>query len=542
MKKHFLRFSAAIFAFMLFGISATAQTDVYAITNAKIVTVSGDNILRGTVVIRDGLIEAVGSDAKVPADARVFDGNGLTVYPGLFDTITEAGIRKSPPPSPGQNTQSQSNSNYPEGLQPGELVSESLKAGEDQFENYRNNGITTVLTVNNSGIFQGQSAVINLAGETVSSMIIRSPFAEHVSFTTIRGSYPGSLMGTFAALRQMFLDAKRLDEIQKMYASNPRGMRRPESDPELEALIPVINGKMPIVFNADSERQIIRAIDLAKEFKLNAIIAGALESHKVADRLKDAKYPVLLSMNLPKRTTAEAPDADPEPMTTLRLRAEAPKNAAKLIQAGVKFGFQTDGLKNLGEYLSNVDESIKNGLSEKDAIRALTLSPAEILGVSDQLGSIDKGKIANLVVTKGDLFSKDRTITHVFVDGKYFEQPEKKERKPAGPGTTGAAGTIAQVGGRWSISVDAQGQLIPAVITFSQTGENLTGTLGSDLFGSVPISNGKASAKGFSFNATVSVGGAPLDVSFIGNVTGNKVEGTVGTPQGPATFTGTKIP
>lgn len=542
MKKHFLRISAAIFAFVLLGTSVSAQTNVYAITNAKIVTVSGATIPRGSVVIRNGLIESVGADAKVPADARVFDGNGLTVYPGLFDANTNIGILKTPPQPANQNAQSKSNSNYPDGLRPSEMVSASLKEGEDQFENYRNNGITTVLTVSSSGIFQGQSAVINLAGDSVSSMIVRSPFAEHVTFTTVRGSFPGSLMGTFAALRQMFLDAKRLDEIRKMYASNPLGMPRPAADPELEALIPIVNGKMPVVFNADSERQIIRVIDLAKEFKLNAIIAGALESYKVIDRLKDAKYPVLLSLNLPKRTLAESAEADPEPITTLRLRAEAPKNAAKLIAAGVKVGFQTDGIKNLGEYLSNVDESIKNGLSAKDAIRSLTLSSAEILGVSAQLGSIEKGKIANLVVTKGDIFSKDKTITHVFVDGKFFEQPEKKEKKPAVAGTTGDAGKLAQVGGRWTISVDTQGQLIPAVITFSQQGETLTGTLSSDLFGSASINNGKATAKGFSFNATVAVGGADLDVSFIGNVTGNNVEGTVGTPQGPATFTGTKTP
>ncbi|MCB1026055.1 MAG: amidohydrolase family protein, partial [Acidobacteria bacterium] len=396
--------------------------------------------------------------------------------------------------------------------------------------------------IDSSGIFQGQSAVINLAGDSVSSMIVRSPFAEHVTFTTIRGSYPGSLLGTFAALRQMFLDAKRLDELQKMYASNPRGMRRPEADSELEALVPIVNGKMPIVFNVDSERQIIRAIDLAKEFKLNAIMAGAIESYKVVDRLKDAKYPVLLSLNLPKRTLSENAEADPEPMTTLRLRAEAPKNAAKLIAAGVKVAFQTDGIKNLGEYLANVDESIKNGLAEKDAIRALTLSSAEILGVADQLGSIEKGKIANLVVTKGDIFSKDKVITHVFVDGKFFEQPEKKQQKPSGTGTAGQAGKIAQVSGKWSVSVDAQGQMIPAVISFTQSGASLSGTLSSDLFGSASISNGKATANGFSFSATVSVGGADLDVNFIGTVTGNSVEGTVATPQGPATFTGTKNP
>ncbi len=542
MNKHCLRGFVAIFVFLSFGLTVKSQTDVYAITGAKIVTVSGATIEQGTVVIRDGLIESVGAAVKVPADAKVFDGKGLTVYPGLIDTNTELGIQKVPPRpagQPGAGNQPQSNSNYSEWLRPEQTAVTSLKAGDAQFENQRNNGFTTALTVEDSGIFQGQSAVINLAGDSVSSMIVRSPFAQHVSFRTERGNFPASLMGTFAALRQMFLDAKRLGDIKKLYADNPRGMKRPESDRSLEALIPIVNGQGLIVFNVDTEREIIRALDLSKEFNLKAVIAGAQESYKVVDRLKAANVPVLLSLNLPKRTLPESKEAEPESLETLRLRAEAPKNAALLKQAGIRFAFQSGGIKNLKEFFENAGQATKNGLAAVDAIRAMTLTSAEILGVSDQLGSIEKGKIANLIVTRGDLLADDRKITHVFVDGKWFEQEEKK---PAAGGDADGSGKISQVGGTWTITIEPPGQTIPATITLNQQGSSLTGTLASSMFGSTPISNGKATASGFSFSATVNVGGTNLDVVFDATVTGNRVEGTVDTPQGPAVFSGTKNP
>ncbi|HLM61646.1 MAG TPA: hypothetical protein VK308_12645, partial [Pyrinomonadaceae bacterium] len=322
MKKIFLQFYGAIFALVVLGLSVNAQSrsETFAITGAQITTVSGPTISRGTVVVRDGLIEAVGENVKVPADARVIDGTGLIVYPGFFDTNTSLGFAA---PRPGgqvgqpaqitqlQTAQPQSNSNYPAGLQPEESAVEQLKAGEAQFETNRNAGFTTVLTVSREGVYNGQSAVINLAGDSVSQMIVRAPFASHFTFTALRtGQFPTSLMGTFAAFRQMMLDAQRLQENRRAYEKNPRGMKRPEADKSLDALLPVLNGALPIVFNANTANEIVRALDLAQEFKLNAIIAGGQEAWKVAGRLKKQNVPVLLSLNFPKRTAAASPEAD----------------------------------------------------------------------------------------------------------------------------------------------------------------------------------------------------------------------------------------
>lgn len=556
MKNLILRFTAAIFAFALCGLSIQAQTraETLAITNARIVTASGAAIEKGTVVVRNGLIEAVGANLKAPADARIIDGANLTVYPGLIDANTNLGLPAAAPPRPpgpggavaaaGQSNAPASNSTYPDGLQPEETAIERLKAGEAQFETVRGAGFTTALIVSREGVFNGQSAIINLAGETVSEMIVRPAFAAHFSFTTLRtGAFPTSLMGTFAALRQMLLDARRLQNNRQAYDKNPRGIRRPETDRSLEALMPVLRRETPIVFNANTENEIVRALDLAKEFNLNAIISGGQEAWKVSDRLKAANVPVLLSLNFPKRTATASPEADAESLELLRLRAETPKTAGKLANAGVKFAFQSGGMTNVADFLTNAAKATENGLSKDAAVRAMTLSAAEIFGLDDRLGSIETGKIANLTVTRGDIFSKDKTITHVIVDGKLFEQKEKPKTPPPAPGaaTTPPQSATANVGGSYAITIEIPGQATPATLVLTQQGEILTGSIQGQ-FGNAPLKNGKVTAEGFTFSATVEFGGTTIDLDASGRVTGNQIGGTITTPQGAIPFSGTKTP
>jgi imidazolonepropionase-like amidohydrolase len=536
--KHFFLAFAGIG--LLFGLSVYAQT--YAITNARIVTVSGADIEKGTVVLRNGLIDAVGASVTVPADAKVFDGTGLTIYPGFLDALTNLGIAPRTPPTPGQAPAAAtptSNSNYPNALRPEQAVIDDLRAGDAQFEANRNAGFTTVLTVSRDGIFNGQSAVIDLAGDSVSAMVIKTPFAEHITFNTAGGGvYPTALMGTFSALRQMFLDAQRLQQLQRMYTENPRGIKRPDADRSLEALYPLLDGRIPVVFTANREIEIIRALDLAQEFKLKTLIAGGQEAWKVIDRLKRQNVPILLSLNFPKRTTAASPEADPESMDTLRLRAETPKGPARLTQAGVKFAFQSDGMRAIGDFFTNAGKAVENGLGREAAIRAMTLGSAEVLGVEKTTGSIEVGKIANIAVVKGDVFSKDRYVTHVFVDGKLFEQkePPKKEATP----TTGSP-AVASVGGNYSINIELPGQPIPATLALTQQGALLTGSIQTPSATS-PIKDGKVATDGFTFSATVPFGGNSIEITVKGAVEGSKISGTIESPQGAVPFSGTKNP
>src|SRR4030095_6987576 len=205
-----------------------------------------------------------------------------------------------------------------------------------------------------------QSALINLNGDTPQQMIVRSPVAMHVGFTPLRGGYPGSLMGVFATLRQMMLDAQRYRDSLQIYERNPRGIRRPDTDRSLAALVPVIEGRMPVVMLANSEREIRRALDLASEFKLRLIVAGGRESDRVAERLAKQNVPVLLSLNLPRRTTAALPEADPEPLRVLRERVEAQQTAGLLVKARVRFGFESGAMTNISDVFANASREIEN--------------------------------------------------------------------------------------------------------------------------------------------------------------------------------------
>ena len=517
--------------------------DTYAITNARIVTVTGPIIERGTVVIRNGLIAAAGANATAPSDARVIDGTGLTVYPGLIDSYTNLAIPEaSPAPSPGggpgaffaappPRPAGGPNSTQPVGLQPEVMVEDIIRTGGNEIESSRNIGITTALTSPRTGIWMGQSALINLSGDTPQQMIVRSPVAMHVGFTPLRGSYPGSLLGVFAALRQMMYDAQRYRDALQIYERNPRGTRRPETDRSLAALVPVIEGRMPVVMLANSEREINRALDLATEFKLRLIVAGGREADRVSERLAKQNVPVLLSLNLPRRTTAAMPEADPEPMRVLRERVEAQETAGKLVKAGVRFAFQSGSLTNMSDLLVNVGRVIENGLQSADAVRAFTIWPAQILGVENQLGSVETGKIANLTVTRGDLFDRNSRVAHVFIDGRPVDL-----RPSAGSGPT-----RGNLSGMWSVTVNLGQGDRTITLTLQQEGDRLTGSISGPL-GAGEISNASTTTAGeVRFTATLNLEGQTKEATFAGRLSNNEIRGSVTVVgSAPGTFTATR--
>lgn len=529
----------------LAGAQRNVALDTYAITNARIVTVSGPAIDRGTVIIRNGLIGAVGANVAAPPDARIIDGAGLTVYPGLIDSYTNLALPEAASsPSPGggggggffaaqaRPSPGGPNSTQPPGLQPEVMVEDVIRPGGNEIESSRNAGITTALTTPRTGIWMGQSALINLAGDSAQEMIVRSPVAMHVGFTPLRGTYPGSLLGVFATLRQMMLDAQRYRDSMQIYERSPRGMRRPEVDRSLAALVPVVEGRLPVVMLANSEREITRALDLASEFKLRAIIAGGLESDRVADRLAKQNVPVLLSLNLPRRTTAANPEADPEPMRVLRERVEAQQTAGKLAKAGVRFAFESGSLTNISDLMVNAGRVIENGLSTTDALKAFTIWPATIFGVENQLGSVETGKIANLTITRGDLFDRGSRVVQVFIDGRPVDL------RPA-PG--GGPATRNNLSGAWNLSVNlGQGEK-SATLNLQQEGERISGAISGTL-GAGEISNASTMPGGeVRFTVPLEIEGQTKEATFAGTVAGDQIRGTVNVVgMSPGSFTATR--
>src|SRR5262249_47688971 len=294
--------------------------DAYAIKGGTVVTVTGATIQKGTVIIRNGLIEAVGADIPIPGDVRVIDAAGMPVYPGLIDAYTNFGLGATTPtpelggrrggapaqPAPaipvlaiGAATTPAQPTPTPAGHSPELMASDQLKVTAETFDQQRGAGITTALVAPREGIYQGQSVLINLGGADLDKLIIKNPVSLNVSFGGGRGfggGFPSSLMGVFAFLRQSMLDAQHYKVAWEHYNRNKRGMRRPETDKSLAALQPVINGQLPVAFSANSEREIKRAIGLGEEFGLKFMIAGGLQSYQIADLLKQKNVTVLLSL------------------------------------------------------------------------------------------------------------------------------------------------------------------------------------------------------------------------------------------------------
>jgi len=538
-----------------------AAPSAYAITNARIVTAAAQGpgtIERGTIVVRNGVIQAVGASVAAPADARVIDATGLTVYPGFIDAHSSLGI---PAPRNQQNLaarfpgvpaemlafaaqqqggggQQQNtgapNSLYPPGLQPEVRAIDQIRIEGSDFESAHAAGITTSLTAPRTGIFMGQSALIDLAGDTPQELLVRSPVALHVGFTPLRqGTYPASLLGVFSAIRQMLLDAQRYGQLQAAYARSPRGMTRPQYDASLAALQPVLAREMPVVMWAGTQREIERALDLAKEFNLRAIIAGGNEAYKVVDRLRADGVPVIATLNFPRRPDRQPEDADPDPVRVLRERAEAPKNAARLAQAGIRFAFTDGGMSNIGtEFLTSLRAAVDNGLTQDQAVRALTIDAARIVGADDRIGSIEVGKIANLTLVRGpSVFDRNARVTQVFIDGRPIEV-----RPPRSEG--GGAGIAS---GTWTITATTDQGEKTLTLTLQQEGERLRGSIQGDL-GTGQIANGSVGASGdFRFTASVNIGGETTEATFGGTITGTTMRGTValvGRPTG--TFEGTR--
>ena len=400
-----MRKSAALFLSLALVSSVQAQGNdpgapqVWAITNAKIVTAPGKVIGSGTLVLRDGLIEAVGANVKVPSDAKVISGKGWTLYPGLINASTRLGM-------PTEAVKSERGDRYPvSAIQAENTAALLFKPDIEAMKPYRQAGFGIALTAPATGLIQGTSAAISLGeSEKVNELILKSAIGMHLSFERGGfGEYPGSLMGQIAATRQALYDAR---------FTGGKGVQTRT----MLALQPVVEKKLPLIVKASGAREIERALKLCKEFGLTPIIEGGAESYAVAQKLKDAKVSVFLSADLPAAPTVPPGETSTETLQSLRLRALAPTAAAALAKIGVPFALTTS---SPGDLLKNARKLIAAGLSEEQALTALTLSPARLLGIEKQAGTLEEGKLANVIAIEGDsLFAPKAKLVKVFVEGK----------------------------------------------------------------------------------------------------------------------------
>ena len=395
----------------------TPPRGTYVIRNARIITVSGADIENGSIVIRDGKIEAVGTSVNVPAGAQSIDGHGLSVYPGMIDAGTSMGLVEVPQGASGTVDTSEVGEFNPNSRAIIAVNPHSAHIGVARVE-----GITNVVSAPTGGLISGQATLINLLGTSPKEMAVVPNAALVINYPRLGGGGGGGFGGfqpqvnladaltagerQLEQIRKMLRDGEAYGRARDAYAKDS-SLPRPDINVVLEALVPYVRGQQPVIFRADREAEIRGAIKFAEEMKLKPIILGGDDAWKVASLLKEKNVPVILTgiFGLPGR--------EDDPYDVLY------ESASKLQQAGVRFCISSGDpgaeARNLPMYAGMASAY---GLSKADALKAVTLYPAQIMNVADRLGSIEVGKMANLVVTDGDLLEIRTHIHYLFIDGR----------------------------------------------------------------------------------------------------------------------------
>jgi len=420
------------------------QADTHAIVGARVITVSGSSYERASIVMRDGLITAVGPDVAPPPGARVIDGKGLVVTPGLIDALSSIGLpaaaRAPGAPAAGGGGASPAPAPAPAPLAPQAQALDRVKATE--VTKARNSGITTALVIPREGVLPGQSTILNLAGDRPEAMVLRQPAALHLHLTSATRQYPGSLMGTMAYTRQALYDAARAREAWAAWEKSPRGQKRPRYDATLAPWQQVLARRLPLVVTCTLENDVRRALALADEFGLKLVLAGVPQGFRSAELLKARRVPLLVSVNFDPPRAGGFFGFDEE-HERRRIR-NAERNPAELAKAGVPFALASAWAP---DFVAGIRTAVEKGLASEAALRAATLGAAEALALAETTGSLEVGKLANVVAWSGEPFAKDTKARYVFVDGQLYE-PEEDERRDASqrPGGGTAGGAAAATG------------------------------------------------------------------------------------------------
>jgi imidazolonepropionase-like amidohydrolase len=421
-----LRYAFILLAVLLAGPTAAAELrqplpDVHAIVGVRVVTAPGEAVEAATIVVRDGVIEAVGDDVEPPADATIVefergdDQPPLTVYPGLIDAYFEIG-------GDDESEEGEETAAVP-GRHPLVRPDHTVEAATwpvEQVAAHRRAGFTTALLAPATGLFRGRSLLANLGDGGLSANLLDDDVAQHAHLRERHpdGRYPQSLMGAVALFRQTLMDARWQARARGAWTDNP-GQARPEWLPGMDALAPVLAGDQPLVFTARDALDSLRILDLVDD-DIDLVLVGHGEEYKrLADF--DRKVPHILPLDLPGAPDVESDDDRDVSLEALRHWQRAPENPMRLIENEFPVLFTAHGQSNPADLFGNVATAVERGLDADTALAALTTAPAEWLGIDDRAGRIAPGYMANLVIVDGELFAESPTISEVWIDGTRFE-------------------------------------------------------------------------------------------------------------------------
>ena len=389
----------------------------YALTGARIIPRPGQIIQNGTLVLRDSKIVSVTAGKNVPAGARVIDLQGKTIYAGLIDSFSEVTL-----PAAANNSGAL---HWNSTIRPQRSVATHYQRNQALNEKLRKQGVTARLIAPAQGILKGTSALITTGTETDSAAIVQPNVAQHLQLTVPRGrgrdQYPNSPMGAVALARQSFYDAQWYASAWAAYGKNAK-LVQPERNDALAALQPYLNESGLLITDASNELFVLRADRFAREFKLRTMVRGSGNEYRRLEAITKTGLPLIVPVNFPKPPNVGT-DETARGVTLEQLMHwdHAPENPGRLDQAGVTILLTSHGLEDTGTFLKAVRKAVQRGLSTDSALRALTTTPASLYQATELVGTLETGKLANFVITDGDLFVAKTKVLETWVNGKRFE-------------------------------------------------------------------------------------------------------------------------
>lgn len=514
----------------------------YAISNATIIQAPGRKIEKGTVIVKDGLITAVSAGATIPPDAVVIKGDSLFVYAGFIDGLSHTGVTK--PKEEKDKEKPKDPGNPPAdrvGLTPQNDVRDFLNPNDKSVEELRNLGFTVSQVVPYGNFLPGRAAIVLLGGNSPDDMVLVSDAALYSELRGTMGLYPNTVMAVMAKWRELYRNASLSKSYQSLYASNKSASARPANDRVLEAFYPVIDQKLPVLFKSEQVMETQRIFTLKNDLNFQLIIANVKEGWPILNKIKSSGAKTFLSLDLPdevKKENTKTDQSKKETKTAFDLEREAlekrqkesiglyTSQAKEFNKAGIVFGFSALSAKTK-DISANLRRIIAAGLTEDETLAALTTNPAKLLGLDDRLGTIDNGKIANLVLTDKPYFNEKAKVKYVFVDGTLYETETKAEKKPD-------AKVVGQ--GTWNYSAETPDGTVTGKIIIKEEKGSYSGTISNSMNNkTTELKNVSIDKNKLTFSFVYDDNGSSLNVDASLTIDKNSIEGTM-TPGGTESF------
>lgn len=517
-------------------------TNAIAIENATIISKPGTSMQNANIVIKNGVIKSVGTNARIPKNAKKLKGDSLYVYPGFIDALGHIAIPKPKeeenrdrPKSPGMASHKQA------GITPELKASTLISAKDKTVAEWRKMGFTSAHTVPKGKMLPGTGALILLKGSTPEEMIVSDASSVYAQLQgSGRGAAPATVIGVIYKYKELYRQATQAKNHESMFSRNSLGAKRPVYDNALKAFYPVIDKKYPVYFRANKSLDIHRVLQMQKELGFPLVLTGVKDGASVASKIKSVNASVLLSTDLPKAIEEKKDDEEKKDEEALSeetkamtaRKNEAIKNAElqflQFNQQGIKTAFTSSDAKSK-EFFTNLKRMKDAGATDDMILAALTTTPAELLGVSNLMGTLDNGKMGNVIVSNKPILEKGAQIKYVIIEGELFEyEIKKKKAKKKGDGGEVSSEALKVLLGDWEYTIDTPDQVRKGALNFSGTADDIVGIIsGDDMGGDTELENVSFSDNEITFNFEIEMGPSTATLEVEATVDGDDMSGNM---------------